>query len=168
MSRIFIVEDRKDPRDRYKEKLEESGHTVESPEYSTVEEFYDHLRPLCENKDSFDFFVLDIKFGSDVFGGIKLYNLLVGSGCRCAWNHVIICSTHCQDPITASSWHSRHPDESFILKIFVETAQIPYDNCIRAEHKGDADELLRIVNSLKDLPKDSFCTFCEQRLSWID
>ena len=77
----------------------------------------------------FDVLVLDVALGVDHFGGIDFHNKLVDGGYRRRWRNVFIWTMHTYSDIANAVYkQSGSNNEQYILRVFCETAGIPYLN----------------------------------------
>ena len=148
MAAILIIDDRGSLGRNTKEALVKAGHgPVELVCNDYVGEFYDDITQTHFGEKHWDVLVLDINFQTDDFGGVWLYNKLIHGGFHTNWNHTIIYSKYAGDNIAAAD-----SGEAFDLRIFADTAGIPFD-CVLPNTKGGRQLLVDRVNDLLGIPR---------------
>jgi hypothetical protein len=161
LSSIILIDDSPVTRNNISQALTGAGHTVLAvPEDTKIGFLMSLTHQFQETPDNvWDFLVLDIQYGSSLYGGIWLYNDLVAGNYRKNWRHTLIYSRHVADrPEEATS------GEALVLRVFVETARIPYlDYCVNS-YKGGRQELLTRIQHLGPLPREPFCNECQKGL----
>ncbi|HEX3147302.1 MAG TPA: hypothetical protein VHR66_04420 [Gemmataceae bacterium] len=166
MASIIVVDDKPKFLALHKGALEAAGHDVIPAPGSSAGEVYETLKNrLGGKRDTADFLYLDVHLGNDMFGGIHLYNMLVGGGYRYSWSHTLVVSTLACDPINLAAWDTTSAREDYLIRVFVETARIPYENVFRALSGGHGAVMKRIADLAKQ-PLDTRCTVCDQLLEW--
>lgn len=161
MRSALLVDDNGSERETKEKLLRSIGLSVFAPEAERVSDFHDGLvQVFNQGSTVFDLLVLDIVIGVDLFGGIDLYNKLVDGGYRARWRNVFIWTKQTYDDIAKASFRKRDSsNEQYILRVFCETAGIPYGNVQRSDH-GGVKNLKEKVTEILALPGDKICRQC--------
>lgn len=152
MAKIILLEDRPEEASRKIAFLQSARHSV-----NWIRRASDDERTTSASEallaSTYDFLVLDI-FLEDKFGGIHIYNRLIHSQLRKRWSHTLIWSMY-TGPRVKEATYGEH---EFPIRVFVETAGIPYEN-VFASHSGGAAPILQRIDELLSVPKDR-CPVC--------
>ena len=124
-------------------------------------DFHDAVRQALDKFDTiFDVLVLDVALGVDHFGGIDFHNKLVDGGYRRRWRNVFIWTMHTYSDIANAVYkQSGSNNEQYILRVFCETAGIPYLNVWRTGFGGN-DALVLRLREIVDTAPDRHCRHC--------
>lgn len=151
MSSVLVVDDRVDLGEKTVEALRNAGFLAElvAREYSG--EFYDAIRlgyfgqeeREALGVEAWDALVMDINWHTDKWGGIWLYNKLAKYHREC-WNHTVIYTKYAGTRLPVAN---EDEGELFKLRIFVDSAGIPYD-CVLDNVSGGRPKLVRKLEEL--------------------
>ena len=108
MATILLVEDNASELQDKSRRLEQAQHTVTPVLGDTVGELYDKCRvEIGEQKEKFDFLVLDMQISRNMFGGIQLFNKLVEGGQRFGWRHCLVYTKHVSADVAQATFGRR-------------------------------------------------------------
>lgn len=156
MSSIIWIEDQTERVTKLISDFLDNGHTVDWIDEPSDVERYDLAREKLREKE-YDFLLLDIAL-EDKFGGIHLYNKLVGGQYRSRWKNTIVWSRY-TGPRILEAKYGKH---EFPIRVFVQTAGIPIQNVLNAVVGGTSTVLNRIAELEKETsPK---CYVCNRDL----
>lgn len=139
MANIILVDDREQSGKHTKESLEAEGHHVEWIQEERVGPCQDILWDALRAR-IWDILVLDIQLGAEVYGGIWVYNNSVQGGHRDRWKHTIVYTKHSGPNVRIAT----HPSHEFPIRVFVDTAGIPFENVVQSNVEGRQPLLDRI------------------------
>ena len=151
MARILFIDDKFGVCENIKEKLGVS-HQVEA----IAKTLWSDASKEAQSKliEPWDVLVLDMHYDSQHnlphqgdFGGIWLYNELVKLGFRSKWRHTIVYSRH-----VPPDWNAKSEGAALALRVFLNTADIPYD-CAVPNDAVTPDNLNRRIADLIALDK---------------
>ncbi len=128
MATILFVDD--DPKlGKYTKEAIESGlHSVRwvcKPSWTQAAKVIEN--DIAKKKE-WDMLILDIHYPTDNWGGIWLFNHLVHKGFRSKWkSREIVYSQYCAENL---KWENALEGQTFALRMFLETANIRFENAL--------------------------------------
>jgi CheY-like chemotaxis protein len=144
-AKILFVDDDEALGKYTKEALEARGHKVDWIREDAWERAAAAIDAIAD-KD-WDLLILDIKYPTDNWGGLWLYNQLVRKGLRSCWGgREIIYSQYFMGKVDLQK---AKDSQMFTLRVFLDTANIPFDRAMsnqtfdRATLVQKIDEVLR-------------------------
>src|SRR5216683_2671519 len=145
MASVLIFNDRQVQAEIQEEAAGAAGHkiqlVVEHNVQAAVQSLQNHLASSV-----WDVLVLDIDIEHvDPFGGIWIYNRLAAGVGRARWQHTIIFTKWLNQNQKLA--HATFGSHEFVLRVFADTAGIPFDNVL--SNKMDTQPAL--VARIKEL-----------------
>jgi len=177
MTRILLCDDNESELN-YKSSILRSGNiSVDEISKQTLKDMHDAARSALDAPQSapYDAVIFDVAIGAaDFYGGLQLHNKLVAGGYRNKWRHTILWTKHVfSDAANAvyvrdfsrgldSSEMEKHLGRltSFVIRMFAETAQIPYANLLRTGGYGSRNAELDRIREVVSLPAATTCAWC--------
>ena len=146
MARILFIDDNRDLGKFTKDRIEESGeHTVDWFGEDAWEITAKRIEAFPDK--SWDLLLLDIHYPTDEWGGLWLYNSLVRGGIGKSWEKRVI--VYSQYFVENMDWSKVRDSQMLALRIFLDTANIPYDCALPNQDFDRATLLEKIEEVLK-------------------
>lgn len=142
---VLIIEDVLRAAERIRDRLIGCGHHAEMICEEYVGDFYDSVRNRPFAERVWDVLVLDVNFHTEHFGGIWLHNKLARNH-RDRWKHTIV-YTRYGGTTVAGATDDPTTHEAFVMRVFADTAGIPFDCVLSNKVKGD-QPLIDKINEL--------------------
>lgn len=138
--RLLVVDDFPKQADHVATACRKQGHHVDVVDEDRLEDATDAVRRLLLEHE-YDVLILDMAWTSDLYAGIHLYNRLQHQDIyRDKWEHTIVYTQHTGADIRNASKQS----STFPIRIFVETAGIPFENVLNNKTHGRLPLLERL------------------------
>jgi CheY-like chemotaxis protein len=154
MPDILMIEDDQHKQEIYGGKLRDNGHVGHFPIFDSIASIIESASEMARRRQ-FDVLVLDLSMvhlrrvheadrpkllwgGIDIYLGLRSHYVLD----RCG--HIIVASTYVADALRNSMPSSPH----YVAKVFVELAEIPYENVICLNTGGGFDQVISRINAL--------------------
>ena len=144
--RVLIVDDRQDTGADTRKALEDAGFYAVLVSQQWVGDFYDEIREKHFHDETWDVLVLDVNFHRDACGGIWLYNKLAHGHHLDCCGHTVIYTKYAGADIRGAK-----DGERLWLKIFADTAGIPFEN-ILPNTTSKRQNLITRIKELLGLP----------------
>lgn len=142
MSSVLVIDDDQAKGEDIRDSLRKAGFMSELVCEEYLGDFFERLRRNELQAQVWDAIVFDILFRKNRWGGVFLYNKLVGSGLRNRWKETIIYTRYAGDNVAGAT-----EGEQFILRVFADTAQIPFE-CVLPNFISGRTNLITKLNDI--------------------